>query len=443
MSDRLILERGTVPDTAIAVPGDKSLTHRAILFGALADGSSHVEAALDSDDTRSSAAAVRALGAQVDWPAGGPVTVVGRGAAGLEEPADVVDCGNSGTTLRLMIGMATGIVGGLTVLTGDASLRGRPMGRVVEPLAHLGAQAWTRAGGAPPVAVRGGGVRGGRAATPVPSAQVKSALLLAGLLGRGAVTVTEEFPTRDHTERLLAHMGARIRRDGLAATIEPGSLAPLTYRIPADPSAAAMWWVLAALTGGRVSTDGVLLNPSRIGLLAMLRQAGVAVEVGVEQKLPEPVGRVVVRGDGPLRPIRLEAPAVPGLVDEVPLLALLATQAHGHSRLEGLAELRVKETDRLHAVAAGLAALGAHVVEAPEALDIEGPTPLKGTALDSLGDHRLAFAWAVAAAVADGPVTLADASAVSVSYPAFWRTLADTGAVTVTADSTAGIKSQL
>lgn len=272
---------------------------------------------------------------------------------------------------------------------------------------------------------------GGHVSSPVPSAQVKSALLLAGLLGRGAVTVTEELPTRDHTERLLVQMGARLQRVGLASTIEPGSLAPLTYRIPADPSAAAMWWVLAALTGGRVSTADVLLNPSRIGVLSVLRQAGVAVEVEVEQQAPEPVGRVVVRGAGALRPIRLAAAAVPGLVDEVPLVALLATQAHGHSRLEGLSELRVKETDRLHAVAVGLAALGARVVEQPDALDIEGPTPLKGAAVDSRGDHRLAFTWAVAASVTDGPVTLAGASAVSVSYPAFWRTLAETGAVAV------------
>ena len=431
MCDRLVLERGHVPDAAVVVPGDKSLTHRAILLGALADGRSRIDGALDADDTRSSAGAARALGARVDWPAGGSVTVVGRGAAGLQEPSDVVDCGNSGTTLRLMMGMATGISGGLTVLTGDASLRGRPMGRVVEPLAQLGAHAWTRAGGAPPVAVRGGGVVGGHVATPVPSAQVKSALLLAGLLGRGAVTVTEALPTRDHTERLLVQMGARLQRVGLASTIEPGRLAPLTYRIPADPSAAAMWWVLAALTGGRVSTAGVLLNPARIGLLTVLRQAGVAVEVEVEQEAPEPVGRVVVRGPDALRPIRLAAPAVPGLVDEVPLVALLATQAHGPSRLEGLSELRVKETDRLHATAVGLAALGAHVVEQPDALDIEGPTLLQGAAVDSAGDHRLAFTWAVAASVTDGPVTLTGASAVSVSYPAFWRTLAETGAVAV------------
>ncbi len=431
MCDSLVLERGHVPDAAVVVPGDKSLTHRAILFGALADGRSHIDAALDADDTRSSAGAARALGAGVDWPAGGPVAVVGRGAAGLREPADVVDCGNSGTTLRLMIGIATGIPRGLTVLTGDASLRGRPMRRVVEPLAQLGAHAWTRTDGAPPVAVRGGGVAGGHVGTSVPSAQVKSALLLAGLLGRGAVTVTEAVPTRDHTERLLVQMGARLQRVGLASTIDPGPLAPLTYRIPADPSAAAMWWVLAALTGGRVSTAGVLLNPTRTGLLTVLRQAGVAVAVEVEEERPEPVGRVVVRGAGALRPIRLAAAAVPSLVDEVPLVALLATQAHGHSRLEGLSELRVKETDRLHAVAVGLAALGAHVVEGPEALDIEGPTPLKGALMDSGGDHRLAFTWAVAASVTDGPVRLAGAAAVSVSYPAFWRTLAETGAVTV------------
>ncbi len=429
MSDVRVLERGQAVDGDVAVPGDKSLTHRAILLGALAEGASHIEGALDADDTRSSAAAARAVGAQVDWPAGGAATVVGRGAIGLQEPADVVDCGNSGTTLRLLMGIASGIPDGLTVLTGDRSLRGRPMRRVVEPLRQLGADAWTRAGGSPPVAVRGGRVRGGRVQTGVPSAQVKSALLLAGLLGHGPVTVTEELATRDHTERMLALMGAAIQRDGLVSTVQPGPLAPLTYRIPADPSAAAMWWVLAALTGGRISTRGVLLNPARAGVLEVLRQAGALVEVELEQQVPEPVGRVVVTGAGPLRSIRLTPAAVPGLVDEVPLVALLATQARGTSHLEGLSELRVKETDRLHAVAVGLTALGAHVAEHADALVIEGPTRLRGTALDSLGDHRLAFTWAIAASVADGPITLAGASAVSVSYPGFWDTLAETGGV--------------
>lgn len=432
MSDQVRLERRAAPDGTVHVPGDKSLTHRALLLGALAEGPSHIDGPLDAADTRASAAFAGALGARVTWPAGQAAMVEGPGAKGLTEPAQVVDCGNSGTTMRLATGIATGLApGALTVLTGDASLSGRPMRRVVGPLERLGAQAWTRAAGTPPVAVRGGGVCGGAVETAVPSAQVKSALLLAGLLGRGPVTVSERVATRDHTERMLAAMGARLERSGLATRIYPGPLRPLRHRIPGDPSSAANWWVLAAITGGRLATPGVLLSPARTGLLAVLRQAGAAVHVEVDAEVPEPVGTVVVAHRGPLAPICWDPSVVPTLVDEVPLAALLATQAQGRSRLEGLAELRVKETDRLHEVAFGLSALGARVVEHPDALEIDGPTPLRGAALDSHGDHRLAFLWAIAAAVADGPVDIAGAAAVAVSYPDFWAALERTGAVAV------------
>ena len=432
MSDAIHLERRAVPDGTVAVPGDKSLTHRAILLGALAEGVSRIDSPLDAADTRASAAVARALGARVAWREGQGATVEGHGASGLTEPSQLLDCGNSGTTLRLAAGMATGLpAGALTVLTGDASLRARPMRRVVDPLARLGAQAWTRAAGTPPVAVRGGGVTGGAVETAVPSAQVKSALLLAGLLGRGPVRVAERVATRDHTERMLAAMGARLERSGLATTVFPGPLRPLAHRIPGDPSSAANWWVLAAITGGRLVTPHVLLNPARIGLLAVLRQAGAEVHAEVEDEVPEPVGTVAVAHRGPLSPIRWDPADVPTLVDEVPLAALLATQAHGRSRLDGLSELRVKETDRLHEVARGLSLLGAQVVEHADALEILGPTPLRGAALDSHGDHRLAFVWAIAAAIAEGGVDLRGAAAVSVSYPGFWEALAGTGAVAV------------
>jgi len=430
MAEGLVLTRGKVLDHVVEVPGDKSLTHRALLLGALADGTARVERPLDAEDTRTSARVAAAWGAEVVWPPQGPLTITGHGRRGLLEPPDVLDCGNSGTTMRLAIGIASGIDGALTVLTGDASLRGRPMRRVVDPLAQLGGTAWVRAAGTPPVVVRGGGVSGGVVSTPVASAQVKSALLLAGVLGRGPVTVREPLATRDHTERLLKAMGVRIERDGLETRVWPGDLSPLSYRVPGDPSSAANWWVMAAISGGRVTTPGVLLNPSRIGVLEVLRTAGAAVSIELATVEPEPVGTVTVSAEpGRLRRFAIGPEQVPALVDEVPLLALLASCAQGTSQLRGLGELRVKETDRLALTARGLSALGARVRERADELEISGPTPIAGTHLDAAGDHRMALVWAVAAAVASSPIALTGTESVAVSYPSFWTELEASGAV--------------
>jgi 3-phosphoshikimate 1-carboxyvinyltransferase len=435
MSEAMRLLPGRPADWTATVPGDKSLTHRAILLGAIAHGTSRVIGALDADDTRASARVARAFGAGVDWPAGGLLTVAGRGRSGLLEPREVLDCGNSGTTMRLAIGIASGIRGALTVLTGDASLRARPMRRVLDPLRAIGGQGWARRDGAPPVAVLGGGVQGGVVDTGVPSAQVKSALLLAGLFAARPVTVRESLPTRDHTERLLATMGARVEGTGPGGgvTVWPGDIAAVSHTIPGDPSSAANWWVLAAITHGRVTTPNVLANPARVGALEVIRRAGASVAVEQTAAVPEPVATVTVTGPARLRPFRVAADEVPALVDEVPLLALLATQADGTSELLGLGELRVKESDRLGAMVEGLRALGAHIEERGDNVAIRGPSPLHGARLSSRGDHRLGFVWAVAASVADGPVVMEGAKAASVSYPKFFEELARSGSVEVEA----------
>lgn len=411
------------------MPGDKSLTHRGVLLAVLAEGRSVVHRPLHAADIAASIRAAEAFGAVVE---AGPdrFVVEGAGVGQLREPPDVVDAANSGTTIRLAAGLAA-TIRGVSMFTGDASLRRRPMARVLEPLGRLGARYLARGGGFAPFAIRGGTLAGGTVELPVASAQVKSALLLAGLAATGPVTVVEPLPSRDHTERLLLRMGAQIRTEGTAVTVEPGLLKPLVFTVPGDPSSAAFWWVAAAVTGGRVVTPEVLLNPARVGLLAVLEQAGAQVTVVVAQEDPEPVGTVTVVGPDRLRPVRVEGAAVPALVDELPLVAVLAALGHGTSTVRGARELRVKESDRIAAMAEGLARLGAHIAEEPDGWTIEGPARLKGAVVESRGDHRIAMALAIAAAGAEGPTWIRGAQAVAVSYPAFWDALGETGAAVV------------
>lgn len=413
----------------LRVPSDKSLTHRGILLAVLAEGQSVIDRPLHAADIAASIRAARAFGAVVDV---GPdrLVVEGPGIGQLREPADVIDAGNSGTTIRLAAGLAA-TVRGVSVFTGDASLRRRPMARVLEPLGRLGARALARGGGFAPFAIRGGALSGGVVELPVASAQVKSAVLLAGLAANGPVTVVEPLPSRDHTERLLARMGAQVRADGTRVTVEPGFLRPLTFTVPGDPSSAAFWWVAAAITGGQVVTPEVLLNPARVGLLDVLEEAGARVRVAVEQEAPEPVGTVSVTGPDRLRPVAVEGPAVPALVDELPLVAVLAALGHGTSTVRGARELRVKESDRIAAMAEGLGRLGARITEEPDGWTIVGPARLRGAVVESRGDHRIAMALAVAAAAAEGPTRIRGAEAVAVSYPSFWDALAETGTALV------------
>jgi len=415
---------------AIRVPGDKSLTHRGVLLGLLAAGTTRVEEPLEAWDTERSIALAEAFGARVTREPG-VWLVESPGMGRLDEPEQVVDCGNSGTTMRLGAGIAA-TVDGLTVLTGDASLRRRPMGRVLDPLAAMGVVGGGRRQGRPPIWIRGGRVAAGHHRLAVASAQVKSALLLAGLAADGPVEVEEPVTSRDHTERLLAAMGIRIARDERRVRVEPGVPRPLHLRVPGDPSAAAFWWTWAALTGCRVVTDHVLLNPTRIGFLAVLERMGVKVERAVTAEIPEPVGRVAVQGGGSLTAVTVEAAEVPALIDELPLVALLATQAHGRSVVWGAAELRVKESNRIQAMGEGLRRLGGHLEDRPDGWVVDGPTPLYGAAVDSWDDHRIAMALMVAAAVTRGPVTVAGATQAAVSYPGFADALAASGLAKVT-----------
>jgi len=398
----------------VRVPGDKSISHRALLFGAIAEGTTTIEGLLPAEDPISTAACLRAMGAVISPIEDGQViTVEGVGLDGLQEPGSVLDCGNSGTTMRLMLGLLAGRNGRHFVLSGDASLRRRPMQRVGQPLALMGAEVRGRDGGnLAPLAVQGRKLHGAVVGTPVASAQVKSALLLAALTAEGKTSVIEPAPSRDHSERMLRAFGADLEVGGEMGrhiTVRPG--APLRGQhvvVPGDISSAAFWLVAGALIpGADLTIENVGLNPTRTGVLEVLDQMGARVEVLNRRDVAgEPVGdlRVV---HGPLKPFHFGEEVMPRLVDEVPILSVAACFCDGESRITGAEELRVKETDRLAVMARQLKAMGADIEEHPDGLTIRGGRQLRGTALDSETDHRVAMSLAIAAMMAEGDSTLA------------------------------------
>lgn len=413
----------------IALPGDKSISHRAVLFNAVAAGNAVITNFLAGADCLATIACMQALGVAIERRAT-MVQLQGAGLHGLREPADVLDCGNSGTTLRLLAGMLAGQEGLFAVLTGDASLRSRPQKRIVAPLRALGASLDGRDGGdRAPLAVRGATLHGGAYELPIASAQVKSALLLAALFGDGPLVLSGRTDGRDHTERMLAAMGVDLTvNDGIVRIDPPGragALQPLSLRVPGDPSSAAFWWVAAAIhPDAEVTTVGVCLNATRTGALEVLRAMGARIEVS-DQRVDgnELVGDVTVRSSS-LRGTTIGGALIPRLIDEIPVLALAAACADGETLIRDAQELRAKETDRIATVVAGLKALGAAIEPTTDGMGIVGGRGLRGATLDSHGDHRLAMTWAIAGLAATGETTLHGAEAVDVSYPEFWNTLA-------------------
>ena len=408
----------------IAVPGDKSISHRALILNALAAGEATVDGFLPSDDCLRSMACLRAYGVEYDHE-GSRVRLRSPGRSALREPGGVLDCGNSGTTMRLLAGLAAGL-DGLSVFDGDASLRRRPMDRVLDPLRAMGARVDGRAGGAlPPIAVRGGALRPFRGRLAVASAQVKSAVLLAALGADGPSRLDEPAPTRDHTEIMLAAMGADVRRRGSTVELAPGGpLHSLDVQVPGDLSAAAFWLVAASLLpDAELQLPAVGVNPTRRGVLDVLLAMGADIELRNERTMNgEPVADLTVHS-APLRGTTIAGDLIPRVIDEIPVLAVAAARADGVTEIRDATELRVKESDRLAAVAGLLRALGAGVTERPDGLRIEGGSVLHGAALDAGGDHRMAMAAAVAALAAEGESQLRGDQAVTVSYPDFWQHL--------------------
>ncbi len=411
----------------IEVPGDKSISHRSILFNAVAEGNAVITNFLTGADCLSTIACMRAMGVEVDQE-GTTVRVCGRGLRGLQEPREVLDCGNSGTTLRLLTGLLAG-QDFFAVLTGDDSLRSRPMSRVVEPLRVLGAQIDGQQNGSrAPLAIRGTRLRGGEYELPIASAQVKSALLLAALTGEGMLRLHGKIASRDHTERMLAAMGLDIAITPEQITLHPPAHPvfpyPLSLRVPGDPSSAAFWWVAGSIhPDAEITTAGVCLNPTRTGALDVLCAMGADITITNERmEGQEPVGDITVRSAA-LRGTTIGGDIIPRLIDEIPVLAIAAAYAHGETSIRDAGELRAKESDRITTVVAELRKLGADVEATSDGMVVAGGGELHGADVDSHGDHRLAMAMAIAALGAEGATDIAGAGSVAVSYPDFWAHL--------------------
>lgn len=414
----------------VQLPGDKSISHRYALLAALAEGRSTIEGYAPGADCASTLACLRALGVRVEGPAapGGAadrrvVTIDGRGLRGLARPAEPLDAGNSGTTLRLLSGALAGHPF-TSVITGDGSLRRRPMRRIIEPLSRMGARV-TGDGDRPPLTIAGSRLDGIDFTPPVPSAQVKSAVLLAGLHAAGETTVRETAATRNHTELALPVFGVELRRAGGSITLRGGQRPrAAALKVPGDLSSAAFWAVAAAaLPGSDVVLEDVGLNPTRTAVLAWLERAGAGVDLlQVTEEGGERRGSIRIRHGGN-RALTVGPADVPGLIDELPALAALAAHG-GELRVTGAGELRHKESDRITALADGLRALGGHVDEMTDGFHVAGGRPLRGGEADAAGDHRLAMAFAVAALGARQPSRIRNAEAVDVSYPGFFDVLA-------------------
>jgi 3-phosphoshikimate 1-carboxyvinyltransferase len=409
----------------IAVPGDKSISHRAVLLGAIADGETSVRGFGRSQDTEATIGAVRALGAEVHDDDVDALRIEGAGLRGLREPGEPIDCGNSGTTIRLLAGILAGQQGRFE-LTGDDSLLRRPMERIAAPLAQLGAQVETTDDGMPPLTIAGGELHGIRYELPVASAQVKSCVLLAGLYAQGRTTVVEPLPTRDHTELMLQAGGVQVRRQQRRISVGPAErLSFGEVVVPGDFSAAAPFIVAATLLpGSELTIHDVGLNPRRTGLLDVLARMGARVTIFHRHRSGgEPVGDLEVLS-AELVATSVTGDEVPLLVDELPLFALAASSARGTSRVEGARELRVKETDRIETVTASLRAIGGRVTATGDGLEIRGvPARLKGGAMSSHGDHRIAMLGAVAGLVSRDGARLGGPEAVAVSFPGFFELL--------------------
>ncbi len=416
------------------VPGDKSIAHRALILAALGEGESEIRGFDLLDDPLRTLEALRACGTPVEMAAPGMLRVVGRGPRGLGAPTGVLHCGLSGTTMRLLAGVLAGQPLAAT-LDGDPALRRRPMDRVVEPLRRMGARIEAAdAASHAPLTIRGGGLRGIEYTLPVPSAQVKSAILLAGLNAEGETVVREPVPSRDHTERMLRWLGVSVEAANGAIRLAGGARwSGRTFVLPGDLSAAAFFLVAASLVpGSEVFIGAVGLNPTRSAVLEVLRHMGADVMAmptpsGGDADGPEPTADLVVRSAA-LRAITLQGALIPNLIDELPVLAVAATQAEGVTVVRDAAELRVKESDRIAAVVQELGAMGARIQATTDGFIVEGPTPLRGATVDAHGDHRMAMALAVAGLVARGDTVIRGAETVTKSFPRFFAALRALGA---------------
>ena len=455
--DRIELSKAKSFKGTFSATPDKSISHRSVIFSSLAKGKSVIKNFLRAEDTISSINAMRMLGVEItevrsqksevtpstqpspsmgESKGGGEssklqapsseLVINGNGIYGLKEPCNVIDCGNSGTTIRMLSGILSGNPF-FSVLTGDESLRTRPMGRVITPLRQMGAEIIARGENKyPPIAIKGKKLQPIKYASPVASAQVKSAILLAGLYADGETEIIEPAKSRDHTERMLPAFGAKIKVDGLRVRIRGGTeLKGTEVYVPGDFSSAAFFIIGALLIkDSDITISGVGINPTRTGLLSALKEMGADIELyNIRNLSGEPVADIHCKGGSDLKAINITKEKIPALVDEFPVLCVAATQATGTTTIRGAEELRVKESDRIKTMATELKKMGAEIEEFDDGLSIHGKSSLKGVSIESYGDHRIAMAMSIAGLIADGTTTIHGVSSVNISFPGFFEIL--------------------
>ncbi|WP_009631856.1 3-phosphoshikimate 1-carboxyvinyltransferase [Synechocystis sp. PCC 7509] len=431
LTDDLIIQpptSGIALQGQIEVPGDKSISHRALMLGAISQGETQIQGLLLGEDPRSTAECFRAMGAEISDLNTQLVRVKGIGLGQLKEPVDILNAGNSGTTLRLMLGLLASHPGRLFTVTGDSSLRSRPMSRVVKPLQQMGAHIWGRAGAAlAPLAVLGQTLKPIHYQSPIASAQVKSCLLLAGLMTEGKTTITEPSVSRDHSERMLKAFGAQLTTDpdSKSVTITGGAtLHGQTVIVPGDISSAAFWLVAGSIVpGSEILIENVGVNPTRTGVIEALAMMGADITLENQRVVAgEPVADLRVRARA-LHGCTISGDLIPRLIDEIPVLAVAAVFASGTTIIKDAEELRVKESDRITVMANQLNKMGAKISELTDGMEITGGTPLTGAEVESYSDHRITMSLAVAALNAQGKTTIHGAEAAAISYPTFVATL--------------------
>jgi 3-phosphoshikimate 1-carboxyvinyltransferase len=409
----------------ITVPGDKSISHRAIMFSAIAEGTTSISGFLNSEDCLCTATAFQTMGIDITGLGTDRVIVQGKGLLGLEEPMQVLNAGNSGTTMRLILGILAG-QDFFSILTGDQYLCQRPMKRVTQPLAAMGAKIIGRdKNNFPPLAIQGGNLRSIEYTLPIASAQVKSAILLAGLYANGTTKVIQPAYSRDHTERMLRYLGIDLNVDGLSITIKGAQkLSAKDLFVPGDISSAAFFIAAALLIpDSNMIIRNVGINPTRIGLINILKQMGAQIQIeNLKEDGPEPVADINIVYSQ-LKAIDIGGDIIPTLIDEIPIFAVLATQAEGKTVIRDASELRVKETDRIHAIVTELTRLGAKAEEQEDGMIIQGPTQLRGAQCHSYGDHRMAMSLAIAGLLADGKTIISDTDCINTSFPTFTKIL--------------------
>ena len=432
---KFIVNNGGRLSGDIRVPGDKSISHRSIMFGSIADGTSHISGFLEGEDSLNTLRAFKAMGVSIEGPDNGLVVIKGVGMRGLRQPSQALDLGNSGTSMRLLSGLLSGQAFDVE-LSGDASLSKRPMERVTKPLASMGAQVSTAEGGRPPLKITGGAeIRGIEYDLPMASAQVKSCVLLAGLYATGTTCVTEPAPTRDHTERMLNAFGCKVEKSGSTACIKgPATLRACDIDVPADISSAAFFMVGASIAqGSEIILQHVGINPTRTGVIDILRLMGADIELLNQSEVGgEPVADIRVRSTQ-LKGIHVPEKLVPLAIDEFPVIFVAAACAEGETIVSGAEELRVKESDRIQVMADGLQALGVNARATADGMIIQGGN-INGGKVHSHDDHRIAMAFSMAALRAAGTITIDDCENVNTSFPDFVG-LASTAGLSIQSDA--------